>query len=304
MEKDSNYLIVSGIFDYLSVKVRETIDKAAEKGTVIACVYSDECCINELATKPHNSEEDRLEAAFTFKNVEYACIVNSKNSKTNIPIVKKALQEYMKEQASKKEVEKPKYKVSVVIGTFDLMHNGHRQNLAEAHKYGEKLYAFVKSDQRVEEHKKDKNGNPVKCEEPYLVRADHVFGTKGVDGVEPYLIDHTREIAIDDVKKWYKENYGKDLTNEDICVVFGEDLKEKETGKWPDGVATIFTSRPKYNMEYGETVDEHGNKVKGKGRSSTAIRARLKEEGEGAYNRHIGKEKEAIKIEEWTGEER
>lgn len=147
----------------------------------------------------------------------------------------------IKAATSKKE----EFKAGIVIGSYDLLHAGHIENIKLASEFCERLYAVVKTDERI---LANKNKIPM---QNTTERANNVKLLKSVSGVTYMDLDSTREDIVKDVIEMYKEETGKEISESEIVAVFGEDLKEKEEihkKEWGD-VSLRFTSRPVEKMK-------------------------------------------------------
>ena len=56
-------------------------------------------------------------------------------------------------EENKKREEAKKYKVGFVIGSFDVFHAGHLENLTLAKEMCEKLVVVLKTDERIQKNK-------------------------------------------------------------------------------------------------------------------------------------------------------
>ena len=243
MEEKRKYTYVKGIFDVITKEVREKIKMSKEEGKPLGIgVFSDEYCENIIFTKPTKELEHRLSVAEGFSGVDFVFPIQL--GERIDEIAENAYNEYLvkiKEATSKKE----EFKAGIVIGSYDLLHAGHIENIKLASEFCERLYAVVKTDERIFTNK-----NKVPMQNT-TERANNVKLLKSVSGVTYMDLDSTREDIVKDVIEMYKEETGKEISENEIVAIFGEDLKEKEEihkKEWGD-VSLRFTSRPVEKMK-------------------------------------------------------
>ena len=243
MEEKRKYTYVKGIFDVITKEVREKIKMSKEEGKPLGIgVFSDEYCEDTIFTKPTKELEHRLSVAEGFSGVDFVFPIQL--GERIDEIAENAYNEYLvriKAATSKKE----EFKAGIVIGSYDLLHAGHIENIKLASEFCERLYAVVKTDERI---LANKNKNPM---QNTTERANNVKLLKSVSGVTYMDLDSTREDIVKDVIEMYKEDTGKEISKSEIVAIFGEDLKEKEglhKNEWGD-VSLRFTSRPVEKMK-------------------------------------------------------
>lgn len=243
MEEKRKYTYVKGIFDVITKEVREKIKMSKEEGKPLGIgVFSDEYCEDTIFTKPTKELEHRLSVAEGFSGVDFVFPIQL--GERIDEIAENAYNEYLvriKAATSKKE----EFKAGIVIGSYDLLHAGHIENIKLASEFCERLYAVVKTDERI---LANKNKIPM---QNTTERANNVKLLKSVSGVTYMDLDSTREDIVKDVIEMYKEETGKEISESEIVAVFGEDLKEKEEihkKEWGD-VSLRFTSRPVEKMK-------------------------------------------------------
>ena len=243
MEEKRKYTYVKGIFDVITKEVREKIKMSKEEGKPLGIgVFSDEYCEDTIFTKPTKELEHRLSVAEGFSGVDFVFPIQL--GECIDEIAENAYNEYLvriKAATSKKE----EFKAGIVIGSYDLLHAGHIENIKLASEFCERLYAVVKTDERI---LANKNKIPM---QNTTERANNVKLLKSVSGVTYMDLDSTREDIVKDVIEMYKEETGKEISESEIVAVFGEDLKEKEEihkKEWGD-VSLRFTSRPVEKMK-------------------------------------------------------
>ena len=243
MEEKRKYTYVKGIFDVITKEVREKIKMSKEEGKPLGIgVFSDEYCEDTIFTKPTKELEHRLSVAEGFSGVDFVFPIQL--GERIDEIAENAYNEYLvriKAATSKKE----EFKAGIVIGSYDLLHAGQIENIKLASEFCERLYAVVKTDERI---LANKNKNPM---QNTTERANNVKLLKSVSGVTYMDLDSTREDIIKDVIEMYKEDTGKEISESEIVAIFGEDLKEKEEihkKEWGD-VSLRFTSRPVEKMK-------------------------------------------------------
>lgn len=243
MEEKRKYTYIKGIFDVITKEVREKIKMSKEEGKPLGIgVFSDEYCEDTIFTKPSKELEHRLSVAEGFSGVDFVFPIQL--GECIDEIAENAYNEYLvriKAATSKKE----EFKAEIVIGSYDLLHAGHIENIKLASEFCERLYAVVKTDERI---LANKNKIPM---QNTTERANNVKLLKSVSGVTYMDLDSTREDIVKDVIEMYKEETGKEISESEIVAVFGEDLKEKEEihkKEWGD-VSLRFTSRPVEKMK-------------------------------------------------------
>lgn len=173
----------------------------------------------------------------------------------------KAYRDYQKEikvlEAAKK------YKVGFVIGSFDLLHAGHIENINLASEICDRLYVVVKTDERIFDRKhKWPTQNTTE-------RAEILKSLKQVRGVLFYDLDSDRDDIVESIIEQHKRDFPEEtIEPKDLVAIFGEDLREKEeerkrNGDWGD-VNIEFTPRSKEKMQrisssvYKKIVEETG----------------------------------------------
>ena len=243
MEEKRKYTYIKGIFDVITKEVREKIKMSKEEGKPLGIgVFSDEYCEDTIFTKPTKELEYRLSVAEGFSGVDFVFPIQL--GERIDEIAENAYNEYLvkiKEATSKKE----EFKAGIVIGSYDLLHAGHIENIKLASEFCERLYAVVKTDERI---LANKNKIPM---QNTTERANNAKLLKSVSGVTYMDLDATREDIVKDVMEMYKAETGKEISESEIVAIFGEDLKEKEEihkNEWGD-VSLRFTSRPVEKMK-------------------------------------------------------
>lgn len=251
--KDFSYTV--GIFDVICRQIRKKIEEESTKdGPYGIGVYTDEFCEEELMTKPMKKFDERAEIAKCFKDVDFVFSVSDRDPKKVQEVAENAYRAYMEE--NKKREEAKKYKVGFVIGSFDVFHAGHLENLTLAKEMCEKLVVVLKTDERIQ---KNKNKKP---RQSTAERAEVLRFMKIIDQILYMDIDTTRQDIISDVIGLYK-----DVEPKDIVAVFGSDLQEKEAKYIPTDwseINVVFTNREPEKMKivssshYQKECDAHG----------------------------------------------
>lgn len=251
--EDFNYNV--GIYDVVCRYIRKKVEEeAGKKGAYGVGVYTDRFCEEELMTKPMKNLDERMEIAKCFEGVDFVFSVDTKDSKHIEKLAKVAYMKYLEEQ--RKEEETKKYKVGFVIGSFDVFHAGHLENLMLAKKMCDRLVAVLKTDERI---LKNKN----KCPRQTTVeRAAVLRFMKLIDDILYMDIDTTRKDIVTDLMDLYKG-----IKLNDIVAIFGSDLQEKEepfiTTDWA-GINVVFTDRNPEKMKivsssnYQKICDQNG----------------------------------------------
>lgn len=247
IKDEKDYITVWGIFDTISKEVRNSISKCAESGKTLGIgVYSDECCDTKLFTHPDKPLEHRMQIAQGLSGVTFVFPVDSLNDYENEKAAEIAYREYLNHKDSLNKSKK--YKVGFVIGSFDVLHPGHIENINLSSEICEILYAVVKTDERVFDRK---NKYPI---QNTTERAANLRALKNVDGVLFYDLDSTRvDIVRSVISQFKKEHPTETIEEKDLVAIFGDDLKEKEeqrkrNGDWGE-VNIEFTPRPEEKMK-------------------------------------------------------
>ncbi len=226
-----------GIFEVLTPKIIKGIrEQAAKYKTYALGVYTDEYVQNELNTACMKTTEQRIEIAEQIDNVNFVFPVDTRDATIVKKEIEKAYSEYLE---LKKSDEQEKYKVGIAIGSYDMLHSGHIENIKLAKKQCEKLVAVVKSDERI---KVNKNKIPLQTTQE---RANNVRELKSIDHVFFMNLETTRKDIIQEVLDFY----GVDKS--EIAVFLGSDLKDKEEkykDEW-EGVNLVFTKRDEGKMK-------------------------------------------------------
>lgn len=226
-----------GIFDILTKKIRQSIEEEAKKYSCYALgIYTDEFVEKELKTDCLKNTEDRMQIANQIEGVSFTFPVDDRGINE---ITKLVQDEYMKYLNEKAEVDSQKYDVGFVIGTYDLFHAGHLENIMIAKKQSKKLAAVIKTDERV---LKNKNKMPV---QNTAERAKVIAALKPIDHVFYMDIDSTRTDVINEICEYYG------VKKEKVAMFLGSDLKEKENKHEDElqGINLIFTERSEEKMK-------------------------------------------------------
>ena len=239
--KDEEYNVITGIFDVITKRIRQSVLEKSQEGKPLGVgVYTDEYCENTNFSRPMKPVEHRIEIAQGLTGVAFTFQVNSKNPAEIEQAANYAYQKYIQEV--EKLNKNKKYKAGILIGSFDLLHFGHLQNIELASDICKDLYVIVKTDERILANKhKETVQNTTK-------RAANVRALKMVKDVLYYDLDSTRADAIKNVIEQYKKDYPEEnIEEKDIAAIFGEDLREKEetaakNGEW-ENVNILFNTR-------------------------------------------------------------
>ncbi len=260
--EEKDYKIVIGIFDTISKAVRDGISNNSKGDKPLGVgIYTDEYCKEHLFTTPMKPLEHRMEIAQGFSGVAFTFPVDSMHQADMEKVADEAYKAYMEEQ--QKSEKSKKYKVGFLIGSFDLFHTGHLENIYMAKEMCEYLYAVVKTDERIWDRK---HKQPI---QNTTERAEILNALDPVKGVVFYDIDSTRADVIKDIITQFEADFpGQTLKESEMAAIFGEDLKNKEEQRKADGdwgeVSVVITPRPKEKMK---TV------------SSSAYQKKIKEQG-------------------------
>lgn len=247
MSEEKEYNLITGIFDVITKGIRKNVLERSESDKPLGVgVYTDEYCELTNFSKPMKPLEFRMEIAQGLSGVSFTFPANSRDFSEIEEIADAAYQQYLQQVELAK---RPKdYKAGFVIGSFDLLHTGHLQNISFAAEKCEDLYVVVKTDERIAAKKKKE---PI---QNTTQRAANLRALKMVKNVLYYDLDSDRFDVIRDVKAQYQRDYpDRTIEDSDLVAIFGEDLKEKEEarkakGDWGD-VNVAFTPRPQEKMK-------------------------------------------------------
>lgn len=226
-----------GIYDTICKFIREkTRVNADEQGAYGIGVITDEICEEKYMTHPLKGLEQRMAIAKGLDGVDFVFAVD--DLETVQEIAEQAYWEYKQQEEEKKK--KKKFKAGFVIGSFDLFHHGHLENIEIARQYCERLFIVLKTDDRIIKNKR---------KHPQQSTAERAAILKSLKQVEDVLymdIDSTREDIIQDVLR-----VCPGIERKDIVALFGSDLREKEIQhieEWGD-MEVVFTERDPKKME-------------------------------------------------------
>lgn len=129
------------------------------------------------------------------------------------------------------------YKIAYVPGTWDLLHEGHLQNLICAKEYAERIVVGVNSDQHVYERKKV---YPHDSQEDRMTVIQSIGIVAGV-----YLVENDDKLLANE---WVKEHLGGDID----VIIMGSDLEGQD--HQAHGIPIIFTDRdPTFQQTHSST---------------------------------------------------
>lgn len=261
-DKKKEYEVVIGIFDTITKDIRKSVLENSKESKILGVgVYTDEYCESTFFSSPLKSTEHRMQIAQGLTGVRFTFPVNTSNPKEIEKLADEAYNDYINEIKLLDGIKK--YKAGFVIGSFDLFHAGHLQNITLASEMCQDLYVVIKTDERIFDRKKKQ---PV---QNTTERAAVVGALKPVRGVLYYDLDSTREDVIKSVIEQYEIDYpGEILEPKDMVAIFGEDLQDKEEqrkreGDWGE-VNVEFTPRSAEKMEkisstaYKKEMESHG----------------------------------------------
>lgn len=244
---NKDYNVITGIFDVITKGIRQRVLEKSQDGKPLGVgVYTDDYCEAINFSRPMKPVEHRIEIVQGLSGVDFTFPVTDKNFTEIERLADEAYEKYLKEI---EEANKPKdYKVGFLIGSFDLLHSGHLQNIKLASDRCQNLYVIVKTDERIIDRK---HKQPV---QNTTQRALNLQALKNVKAVLYYDLDSTRSDAIRSVISQYEQDYpGETLEEKDMVVFFGEDLRGKEeasikNGEWGE-VNVVFTPRSAEKMK-------------------------------------------------------
>lgn len=226
-----------GVFDVLSRSIRKKVKEEAKKeGHFGIGVLTDDYCEITLSTRPLKSTDERMEIAQNLDGVDFVFPVDRLSS------MERAAQEAFEEFKQREDdIEKiKKYDVGFIIGSFDMFHNGHLENINIAKACCKRLFVVLKTDERIS---KNKNKKP---QQSTAERAAILKSLKQIEDVLYMDLETTRGDVLNDVM----EASGISEKRK-IAAIFGSDLREKEekhADEW-DGIDIIFTKRDPEKMK-------------------------------------------------------
>ena len=253
-EKEFHYTI--GIYDTICKFIREkTREKSAEEGAYGIGVMTDELCEQKYMTHPLKDIEQRLAIARGLDGVDFVFAVDDLERVSEI--AEETYLEFKKREEERKN--KKQYKAGFIIGSFDLFHPGHLENIEIAREYCERLFVVLKTDERIIKNKKK---TP---QQPTAERAAILKSLRQIDDVLYMDIDSTREDVVQDVLRACPG-----IKRQEIVALFGSDLKEKEREHQEEwgSIKIVFTDRDPKKMEivssshYQQEVIEQGGLTK------------------------------------------
>lgn len=260
--KEKEYNVITGIFDVITKGIRKSVLERAEDGKPLGVgVYTDEYCELTDFSRPMKSVEHRREIAQGLTGVAFTFPASSREFGDYEAAADAAYKEYI--ERVKQEQAPKQYKAGFVIGSFDLLHSGHLQNIELASEMCEDLYVVVKTDERIREKKhKDPVQNTAQ-------RAANLRALKKVKDVLYYDLDSDRtDVVLSVIEQYERDHQGESLEPKDLVAIFGEDLKAKEeerkrNGDWGE-VCVAFTPRSEEKMQlissstYKRMIEETG----------------------------------------------
>ena len=224
--------VVLGIFDIITSEISDKIRKVSEKSEVLAIgVYSDKYVEgkNGICLK---TVEQRM--AIADQMADFTFVIESDDE---CEISKNLLKAYNKFLLNKKIPTCSKYKVGIIIGSFDLLHSGHIEHILRTKEHADKIVVFVKTDERIVKKKK-----VIPIQDTHK-RAIALQTLVPVDGVFLYDEDMCKKDVIKEVMSLYKVGLNE------IVFSGGEDLKAKDENNANKlGVDFIFTTRGNMNV--------------------------------------------------------
>lgn len=227
-----------GIFDILTSGIRTRIRKEAENCEVYAVgVYTDDFIEREFNTECLKNQEQRIMIAKELDGVDFIFSIDTRDA----TLAKQELESAYFEFLERKKVEesKKKYKLGFTIGSFDVLHSGHIENIKLAKELCDNLAVVVKTDERIMQNKHKK---PL---QNTLQRAENVGALKYVDHIFYMDLNTTREELINEIQEYYG------VEKSDMVLVLGSDLKDKEEQHKEElkDINVVFTDRNEEKMK-------------------------------------------------------
>ena len=236
--EENKFYFTHGMFDLICKDIREKIAKESGKEGVYGIgVLTDRYCEEELMTHPLKNLEQRMKIAQSLEGVDFVFPLDDLSKKWEE--AEKAFQEYKRQEDEKRK--RKQYKVGFIIGSFDVFHSGHLENIEMAKDLCEKLFVVLKSDERIIQ-KKGKIPQQSTAERAAILKC-----LKQVEEVLYMDIDTTREDVLQDVIR-----VAGNVEKKDIVAIFGSDLKEKEeeheNEEWKE-INVVYTYRDPNKMK-------------------------------------------------------
>jgi cytidyltransferase-like protein len=237
MKKKRDFGFSMGAFDVITQKMIERIREEAKEYNVYALgIYTNDFIKDELGMKCIKTTEQRMMIAEQIEGIDFVFPINTRETNEVRKEIEKSYSQYLEQ---KKLEEQEKYKVGIVIGSFDAIHSGHIENLMLAKQQCEKLAAVVKSDERIQANK---HKTPLQTT---AKRANVLKELKAIDQVFFMNLETTRKDIAEEISEYYG------VEKSDIVLFFGSDLKEKEEkhiDEW-EGINVVFTERDEEKMK-------------------------------------------------------
>lgn len=231
------YHVTMGVYDVLSKDIRErTKTEGKKEGFYGIGILTDDYCEDTLSTKPLKTTKARMEIAQSIEGVDFVFPVEHLS---NIELVAEEAFEEFKQR--REDIEKiMKYDVGFIIGSFDMFHNGHLENINLAKACCKRLFVVLKTDERILKNKR---------KVPQQNTAERAAILKSLKQIEDVLymdVETTRTDVLQDVMSASGiSDKGK------IAAIFGSDLRgkeEKHANEW-EGINIIFTRRDPEKMK-------------------------------------------------------
>lgn len=238
-EEPREFHYTTGIYDTICKFIREKVRENSEhEGAYGIGVYSDDICEEKFMTHPLKSTEQRMTIAAGLDGVDFVFAVDDLTQ-----IQEAAERAYLKYKQRVEEIKrKRQYKAGFIIGSFDMFHSGHLENIELARQYCDRLFVVLKTDERIIKNKR---------KVPQQSTAERAAILRSLRQIEDVLymdIDTTRSDVIEDIVRVC----GRNIDRNDIVAIFGSDLREKETphikDEWKE-INVLFTERDPQRME-------------------------------------------------------
>lgn len=237
-EESKEYHYTVGLYDIICRYIREKISEGAkQEGAYGIGVFSDRYCEEVLMSRPLKNLKQRMEIAKSFEGVDFVFEVDEKDKVEEE--AEKAYQRFKQKQEDERK--QKQYKVGFIIGSFDVFHSGHLENINIAKQLCDKLYVVLKTDERI------LNNKEKVTQQSTAERAAILKCIKQIENIIYMDLDTTRSDIIEDIVK-----ISGGTNKKDIVAVFGSDLQEKEepfiAKDWKD-INVVFTNRDPENMK-------------------------------------------------------
>lgn len=255
--------IIRDGFELITISLISILDKLHEEYAQVAVgVYTDEAFEKIMGRKPIKPYAERVRLASAIKSIDYVfkaaeveveksakpffaeCCQNDEQFHSKMVLVSETkdfetgIKETVVEPLWTEDKTPKNYKIAYVPGTWDLLHEGHLQNLIYAKGYAEKIVVGVNSDIHVFKRK------GVYPHDSQDARMEVIRSIGIVDGV--YLVEDDNKLLANE---WVKKHLGRDID----VIIMGSDLEGQDHKT--HGIPIIYTKRdPIFQKTHSSTL--------------------------------------------------